>query len=115
MKEGIAEVEDFEIGGRVINRVRFADNTVIIAKTQEELQDMAKRLFDTGRKYGMEIDIDKPQVARVSTRNKSLRVKVGLRELKEFDQFKYFGNVFNKRWLLHKVNQDENCYGQTNI
>ena len=43
MKEGIAEVEDFEIGGRVINKVRFADDTAIIAKTKEELQDMVNR------------------------------------------------------------------------
>ena len=28
------------MGRRVINKVRFADDTAIIAKTQEELQDM---------------------------------------------------------------------------
>ena len=39
--------------------VRFADDTAIIAKTQEELQYMVNRLVDTGRKYGMEINIDK--------------------------------------------------------
>ena len=37
-----------------------------IAKTQEELQDMVNRLVDTGRKYGLEINIDKSQVMRVS-------------------------------------------------
>ena len=55
MKEALAEVGDFKIGGRII-KVRFADDTAIIAKTQEELQDMVNRLVDTGRKYGMEID-----------------------------------------------------------
>ena len=30
----------------------------IIAKTQEELQDMVNRLVDTGSKYGMEINIE---------------------------------------------------------
>ena len=43
------------IGERIINKVRFADDT---AKTQEELQDRVNRLVDTGRKYGMEINID---------------------------------------------------------
>ena len=33
----------------------------LTAKTQEELQDMVNRLVDTGRKYGMEINIDKSQ------------------------------------------------------
>ena len=49
MKEALAEVGDFKIGGRVTNKVRFADNTAIIPKTQEELQDMVNRLVDTGR------------------------------------------------------------------
>ena len=59
MKEALAEVANFKIGGRIINKVRFADDTAIIAKTQEELQDIVNILVDTGRKYGMEIDIDK--------------------------------------------------------
>ena len=66
MKAALAEVGGFKIGGRVINLVRFADDTAIIAKTQEELQDMVNRLVDTGRKYGMEINIDKSQVIRIS-------------------------------------------------
>ena len=55
MKEELAAVWDFKIGERIINKVRFADDT---AKTQEELQDRVNRLVDTGRKYGMEINID---------------------------------------------------------
>ena len=66
MKEVISEVGDFKIGGRVINKVRFADDTAIIAKTQEELQDKVNRLVDTRRKYGMEIKIDISQVMRVN-------------------------------------------------
>ena len=59
---------------KCILKVRFADDTAIIAKTQEELQNMAKRLVDTGMKYGMEINIDKSQVMRVSRRNESLQI-----------------------------------------
>ena len=59
MKETLDEVGDFKIGGRIINKVKFADDTAIMAKTQEELQDMVNRLVDTGRKYGIEINVDK--------------------------------------------------------
>ena len=58
----LAEVGDFKIGGRIINKVRFADDTANIGKTQDELQDMVKKLVDTGRKYGRKINIDKSQV-----------------------------------------------------
>ena len=46
MKEALTEVRDFKIGGRLINKVRFADDTAIIAKTQTELQNMMKRLVE---------------------------------------------------------------------
>ena len=61
MKKALAEVGDFKIGGRIINKVRFADDMAIIAKSQEELQDMVNKLVDTGRKYGMEFNTDKLQ------------------------------------------------------
>jgi Reverse transcriptase (RNA-dependent DNA polymerase). len=82
MKEALDEVADFKIG-RIIDKVRFADDTAIIAKTQEELQDMVNRLVGTGRKYGMEVNIDNSQVMRASRNNKSLQIKVNNRELKE--------------------------------
>ena len=40
-------------------------------------------MVDTGGKYGMEINIDKSQVMRVSRSNESLHIKVGNRELKQ--------------------------------
>ena len=49
MKETLGEVGDFKIGRRFINKGRFADDTANIAKTKEELQDMVKRMVNTGR------------------------------------------------------------------
>ena len=67
----------FKIRGRIIiNRVRFADDTAIIAKTQEALQYMENRLVDTGRKYRMKINIDKSQVMKVSRSNESSEIKL---------------------------------------
>ena len=44
-------------------------DTAIIAKTQEELQDMVNTLVDNGRKYGFEININKSRVMKVSRIN----------------------------------------------
>ena len=65
MKEELAEDEDFKIGERIINKVIFAYDTAITAKTQEEFQDMVKRLVDTGRKNGIEINIYGSQLISV--------------------------------------------------
>ena len=53
---------------------------------------MLHTLDDTGRKNGMEINIDKSQVMRVSRSDESLQIKVNNRELKEV-HFKYLRNV----------------------
>ena len=59
MKEALSEVEDLKLGEGII-----------------------------GRKYGMEINIDKSQVMRASRSNKKLQIKINNRELKEVDHFK---------------------------
>jgi Reverse transcriptase (RNA-dependent DNA polymerase). len=96
MKEALAEVGDLKIVGRIINKVRSADDTVIIAKAQKELQDMVNRYVDTERNYGLEINIHKSHVMRVSRSNKSFQIKVTNRELKEVDHFKYLGSVLTR-------------------
>ena len=88
MKEALAEVRDFKIEEKIINKVRFTDYTAITAKTQEDLQDIVNRLVDTGRKHCMEINIDNSQVIRVSRSNESLQIKVNNRELEEIYNFK---------------------------
>ena len=68
MKEALAEVGDFKTGERIIIKVKFADDTAIIAKTPVELQNIVNRLADSGREYGMEINIGKSQATRLSRR-----------------------------------------------
>ena len=56
--------------------MRFADDMTIIAKTQKQSQDLVNRLVDTGRKYDMEINIDKSQVIRVSRSSETLQIEL---------------------------------------
>ena len=106
MKEALAEVGDFQIGGRIINKVRFADDMAIIAKTQKELQDMVNRLVDTGRECGVEINIVKLQVMRGFRINKALRINVVNKELKEVDHFKCHESLLTKDGYCYMQNLD---------
>ena len=96
MKESLAEVGDFEIGGSIINKVRFVDDTAIIATNQVELQDMVNRLVETGRNYGIKINTDKSLVMRVFRSNELLQIIVNNRELQEVDHLKYLGSVLTR-------------------
>ena len=82
----LAKIGDFKIGGRITNKVRLSDYMAIISKTKEELRDL---MINTGRNYGLEINIDKAQIMRISKKNKSLRIKKGYRAVKEVDHFQY--------------------------
>ena len=96
MKYALAEVGDSQIGERIINKVRFVDDTAIIATNQVELQDMVNRLVETGRNYGIKINTDKSLVMRVFRSNELLQIIVNNRELQEVDHLKYLGSVLTR-------------------
>ena len=74
---------------------------------------MVNRFVDIGRKYGMEINIDKSQVMRLSRSNESLQIKVGNRQLKELDHCKYLGSVLRTDGYCKM--EIKNCHGQKSI
>ena len=57
---------------------------------------MGNRLVNTGKNYGMEMNTDTSQIMRVSRNKESLRIKVGNRELREVDHFKYLGSALTR-------------------
>ena len=58
-KEALEVFGDFEIGGHIIHTVIYADDLVLLAKEEKVLQDMIDKLIETGRCYGMEINVEK--------------------------------------------------------
>ena len=50
---------DFNIGGQIIQTVKYADHLVLMAKEETVLQGMIDKLIETGRYYGMEMNVEK--------------------------------------------------------
>jgi hypothetical protein len=50
---------DRKIGGQIIITVKYADYLVLLAKEEMVLQDMINKLTETGRCYGMEMNVEK--------------------------------------------------------
>jgi hypothetical protein len=57
---------DFKIGGQIIHTVKYADDLVSLAKEEKVLQDMIDKLIEIGRCYGMEMNVEKDKVMRIS-------------------------------------------------
>jgi hypothetical protein len=50
---------DFIIGGQIIQTVKHADDLVLLAKEEKELQAMNDKLIEIGKCYGMEMNVEK--------------------------------------------------------
>jgi hypothetical protein len=65
-KEAVEGFGDFKIGGKIIHTVMYADDFVLLAKEEKVLQDMIDKLIEIGGCYGMEMNVGKTKVMRIS-------------------------------------------------
>jgi len=78
----------FRIGGRRITNLRYADDIVLIASSEEELQELVSRLHGAASMMGMKINGKKTEVMKVSDDPTPLRVTVAGVPLAETKSFK---------------------------
>ena len=95
------EMEDLEgikVGGMNINNIRYADDTVLIADTEEKLQRLVDRLDEECRGVGLKINIGKTEVMGVTKRKEQLRmnVKVDGQAVKQVRSFRYLGSLVDE-------------------
>jgi len=58
-KKALEGFEYFQIGWQIIHIVKYADDLVLLAKEGKLIQDMADKLIEIGRCYGMEMNVEK--------------------------------------------------------
>ena len=58
-KQALDGLEDFNIGGQIIQTVKYADDLVLMAKEETVLQGMIDKLTEIGRRYGNEMNVKK--------------------------------------------------------
>jgi len=51
-----------QIGGRMITNLRYADDIILLATSEAELQELVDRLDRVSRKYSLLINVDKTKV-----------------------------------------------------
>ena len=68
-----------KIKGQQINEMSHADNKVVIAKTEAQMQMMINRMNSPGLKYGMKIKAGKTKVMQFTKDdNKEVQIKIGM-------------------------------------
>ena len=84
------------LGGRIISNLRFADDIDLIAKSNQELQELTDRLADRSRAYGMEVSSVKSKVMVNSLDNATANITLNGETLEVVESFKYLGSTLTK-------------------
>ena len=92
-KEALQGCGDFKIGRQIINTLTYADDLVLLAKEGKVLQDMFNKLIEIGGCYGMEMNVEKTKVTRISRQPFSVKTMIDQKQLENVESFKYLGSI----------------------
>jgi len=78
-----------QIGGRMITNLRHADDIILLATTEAELQELVDRLDRLSRKYSLLINVDKTKV--MASDGIACHILIQNELLEQVDTFPYRG------------------------
>jgi hypothetical protein len=94
-KEALEGFGDFKIGGQVICTVKYVDDLVLLAREEKVLQGMIDRLIEIGRRCGMEVNVEKTKVMRISRQPYPITIMRDQKQLENVEYFNYLGSMIN--------------------
>ena len=85
------------MSGRTINNLRYADDIILIATSQEAPQALINMLSSVSREYGLEINTKKTKVGLVaSTESTVVQVTCGNALLEQVQLYRYLGCIITE-------------------
>ena len=72
----LEDVERMRVGGRKVNNIRYADDTVLISDSEEKLQRLVDVLSEECRSFGSSVNMTKTKVMGLTKRKEQLDVNV---------------------------------------
>ena len=94
-------IQDFpgiKIGGHMINHIRYADDIVLIASSQEHLQKLLNIVVTESENVGLTLKVKKfeAMIITKSSLAPASRINIGPADPKHVDKFKYLGTIITK-------------------
>jgi hypothetical protein len=98
----IKNMPGLNIHGRNINNIRYADDTVVLAESELELQELITTLNSISQDFGLEINIQKTKTMVISKTEKqhNVAVKINNVTLEQVKSYVYLG---------HTITEDGRC------
>ena len=92
-KEALDGLGDLNIGGQIIQTVKYADDLALMSKEETVLQSMIDKLIEIGRCYGMEMNVEKTKVMRISRQPSPVTIMIRQKQLENVECFNYLGSI----------------------
>ena len=70
-----------------------ADELVLLAEVEVVLQGLTESLIEIGRCYGMEINVEKSKVLRISRSPSPIQIMIYQKQMENVEYFNYYGSV----------------------
>ena len=74
----VGDMKGVIIGGLNINKSRYADDTSLITSETADLQDLLTAVNNSGKPYGMEINVKKTRAMAVSNKSPAPRINISI-------------------------------------
>ena len=73
--------------------MKYADDLVLMAKEEKVLQGMIDKLIEIGSCYGMEMNVEKTNIMRISRQPSPVTIMIDQKQLENVERFKYLGSI----------------------
>jgi len=93
IQEALESTKGIKINGINITNIRYADDTVLLAESEDELHGMITKLCDSCANYGMSLNAKKTKVMLIRKGNEdhAVDIKAEGTRLEEVEEYKYLG------------------------
>jgi len=94
---GIENLEGFSIGGHNLNNIRFADDSTLIAGSEQGLQRLLDETVEQSRRKGLEVNRKKTVCMVFSKKqNPSCKLHIGNDVIQQVDKFNFLGSYITE-------------------
>src|SRR6218665_1763178 len=85
-----------KLNGRLIDNLRFADDTDLIADMKWSLQDLTNRVDKSSKRMGLKTNAEKTKTMAMGKQHEELQVRLGTGVLKQVTRFVYLGRLITE-------------------
>ena len=87
------------MNGELINNIRYADDTVILASDVNELQHLMERIQVVSEQYGLKLNVSKTKGMYIGRRQQQAgQLILSTEPIERVDKYCYLGSLVNSQW-----------------